>query len=85
MIITEIAKFIREDLKRELGVNSRQVSVTTRRLGFDQEISVRIRVSDVSFDAVNTIAKKYEKVRTDCLGEHLNGGNCYVDVYRFVN
>jgi hypothetical protein len=84
MTITEIAACIREDLKNQLGLTSKFVSVTSRRLGFDGVVTVKIRVPDINEDEVAEIARKYEKFRTDCTGEPLQGCNRYVDVYGFV-
>lgn len=78
MSTTDTAKQIRSDLKSQLGLNSRQVSVKKTPGG---AVRVKILVPTVSIDAVKKIACRYERVsHCEATGEILSGGNTFVFV-----
>lgn len=77
MNIKEKATNLRKQLKKELGFNSRQISV--RRKG--NSINVEIKTTEAIPAQVQDIADKYEEIsRCFVTGEILSGGNHYVDV-----
>ena len=80
----ELAKEIRSELKKELGLNSRNVSVRCPHYGCIR-VEVKNKDTQKHYEAIKAIAKKYEKVdRCESTGEILSGGNTYifVDKYR---
>jgi len=81
MTAKEKAANIRKELKKQLGVTSRQVSVRSRNSGYDEAIDVTIKDLKVNKAKVEAIASKYEYIRRcEYSGEILAGGNTYVFV-----
>ena len=77
MTIKEKAQALRKELKEELGLTSKQVSV---RVNHGIAIDVRIKAL-VNPDKVEKLARKYEKIdRCHASGEILQGGNDFVSV-----
>jgi hypothetical protein len=77
----EIAKQIRKELKEKLDLNSKDVSVTSRRSLYDD--SIRIRVKKLTaLEPIENIAKEYEEIRYDYSGsgEILAGCNTFIFV-----
>jgi len=73
----EQAKLIRAELKKELGLTSKDVSVKSDLYA----VWVRIKNEDIKIDDVKNIAKKYESIdKCERTGEILQGGNSYVFV-----
>jgi len=73
----EQAKLIRAELKKELGLTSKDVSVKSDLYA----VWVRIKNEDIEIEDVKNIAKKYESIdRCERTGEILQGGNSYVFV-----
>lgn len=82
-ISLDVAKKIRVEIKNELGLNGRQVSVTKRRSLYDTTINVVIKdLNAVKFlNDIDKLAKKYHDVEYDAVtGETLLGGNTFIDV-----
>ena len=78
----DIAAEARNELKK-IGLNSRQVSVRYRIVGYSDELKFTIRDDKVSFRKVNEIAKRFEYLRYDeYSGDFLEGCNTFVDVVR---
>ena len=78
--ITEEAKELRATLK-EMGFNSRQVSVKSGYCGYSTSMDVTIKARGISVPQVEELANKYKSVRHDEMtGEILSGGNTYVTV-----
>lgn len=72
------AKIIREELKKELGLNRTKVSVRSPHWG---SIIIKIHDPSVDFAEVEKIAKKQESIdRCAASGEILQGGNTFVSV-----
>ena len=72
------AKQVRDALKKELGLNSRQVSVRSPHWG---SIYVTIKTADAKYAAVQEIARRVEHVRyCQFSGDILSGGNTFVTV-----
>lgn len=72
------AKIIREELKKELGLNRTKVSVRSPHWG---SIIVKIHDPSVDFAEVEKIAKRQESIdRCAASGEILQGGNTFVSV-----
>lgn len=81
MTAKEKAAAIRKELKKQLGVTSRQVSVRSRNAGYDEAIDVTIKDLKVNKKKIEEIAKRYEYItRCEYSGEILAGGNTYVFV-----
>lgn len=81
MTTTEHAAFIRRELKRRHGWNSRQVSVRARYFSLGSSIDVEVKDAAVSLAAVKAIAEPHEQIhRCEITGEILGGGNTYLDV-----
>jgi len=81
MTAKEKAKIIRKELKKQLGVTNRQVSVRSRSSGYDEAIDIEIKDLTVNKMKVEEIASKYEYIRRcEYSGEILAGGNTYVFV-----
>ena len=81
MTVKEKAANIRKELKKQLGVTSRQVSVRSRNAGYDEAIDVTIKDLKVNKAKVEAIANKYKYIsRCEYSGEILAGGNTYVFV-----
>ena len=81
MTVKEKAANIRKELKKQLGVTSRQVSVRSRNSGYDEAIDIKIRDLKVNKAEVEAIANRYEYIRRcEYSGEILAGGNTYVFV-----
>ena len=73
-------KEIRDRIKAELGLNSRQVSVRGGRCTYSYAIRVTIKVP-VAKSQIEAIAKSAESIaRCEYSGEILSGGNTYVTV-----
>ena len=74
-------KVIRQELKKELGYNSRQVSIKSKPGGYSYSFIFTIRDKNVNYDKVNEFAHKYKSVsRCEYSGEILSGGNTYITV-----
>ena len=81
MTAKEKAMAIRKELKKQLGVTSRQVSVRSRNSGYDEAIDIEIKDLTVNKMKVEEIASRYEYIRRcEYSGEILAGGNTYVFV-----
>ncbi len=73
---TDAAQKVRSDLKAELGLSSKAVSVRKTNGG---SVRVTIRTLGVSRDAVETIARRVQEIRRcEFSGEILEGGNTFV-------
>ena len=71
------AKEIRAEIKKELNLNARQISVRSDRGSFN----VIVKVRGVNFAKLEDICKKFERVRRcEMSGDILSGGNTYVSV-----
>lgn len=69
---------IRKALK-EMGYNSRMVSVRNERGGYDSSITLVIRDAKVNYSKVEEVAKSFKKIdRCEVSQEILCGGNTYV-------
>ena len=67
---------IRHDLKVELNLTARQVSVRSSRGG---GVNITIKAAGVSFDAVEEIGRRQESVRRcEHSGDILAGGNIFI-------
>src|SRR3712207_3780390 len=76
----EKVKAIRKELK-ENGINSKQVSVTSKSVLYDDSINLNIKDLNVNYNLVNNIATKYESISYDqANGEILSGANTYIHV-----
>jgi hypothetical protein len=74
-------KVIRQELKKELNYNARQVSVKSELGGYSYSFIFTIRDKNVNYDKVNEFAHKYKSVsRCEYSGEILAGGNTYITV-----
>ncbi len=77
MRIKEKAQALRKELKEELGLNSKQVSVRVKH-GIAINVNIKTLVNP---DKVEKLARKYEKIdRCEASGEILQGGNDFVSV-----
>lgn len=79
----EAAKAIRQQIKCELGLTARQVSVRSDSYSMGSSIDVRIKTAEAAkhFDRIEQIASGKESVsRCEVTHEILNGGNRYVHV-----
>lgn len=77
----ETAKNIRDQIKRELGATSRQVSVKAESYSMGSTIHVTVKDVNVSLAAVRRIALAHERVqRCRQTGEIMSGGNRFIDV-----
>ena len=77
MTIKEKAQALRKEIKEELGLTSKQVSVRAR-----HNISINVNIKTlVNPDKIENLARKYEKIdRCHASGEILQGGNDFVSV-----
>ena len=77
MTIKEKAQALRKEVKEELGLTSKQVSVRVR-----HNISINVNIKTlVNPDKVEKLARKYEKIdRCEISMEVLQGGNDFVSV-----
>ena len=72
------AKLIREEIKKELNLNSKKVSVKTR---YSIDVGIKSIEAWVKFEEIEKIAKKYMSYeRDERTGEILSGGNTFVFV-----
>lgn len=72
------AKIIREELKKELGLNRTKVGVRSPHYG---SLVISIHDPSVDFAEVEKIAKRQESIdRCHASGEILSGGNTFVSV-----
>ena len=77
----EKAADIRKELKKQLGITSRQVSIRSRKSGHDEAIDIKIKDLTVNKMKVKEIAERYEYIRRcEYSGETLLGGNTYIFV-----
>lgn len=76
------AKSIRKEIKAQLGLNSRQVSVTGRTVGYSASIVVRVKGA-YPIGPIREIAQSVRSVRYDHSGsgDILSGGNTFVSCY----
>jgi len=75
---------IRQDIKSELGYNSRQVSVRENPGGLSTSITVRLKQPGLDFDQIEKITERHVHVdRCERSGEILGGGNTYVFVEQY--
>jgi|GEM_PF-3703976 len=75
--MAEQAKTIRTELKKELGLSSRDVSVKSDAYA----VWVRVKNKDIKLQDVERIAKKQESIdKCEITGGILQGGNSYVFV-----
>lgn len=80
-INAERSKAIRERIKNELGYTSKQVSVRSSNCGYSDETRITVKDLSCDFEAIEKIAKSFEKVDYDQYnGEILSGGNTYIFV-----
>lgn len=81
MTTTEFAATIRQTLKKQYGITSRQVSVKADHFSMGSAIRVRIKDMNISSKLVEGVAKQAESIRRcEYSGEILSGGNRYVTV-----
>lgn len=81
MTAKEKAAAIRKELKKQLGVTSRQVSVRSRNSGYDEAIDIKIKDLKINKAKVKEIVSRYEYIRRcEYSGETLLGGNTYIFV-----
>ena len=77
----EHAKQIRHQLKTELGLTQKDVSVRAHSYSMGASIYVTLKTTRGSLDAVSAIARQHEHVRyCEVSGDILSGGNTYVQV-----
>lgn len=78
---TQEAKTIRQALKAELGVTSRQVSVKANHFSMGSSVTVTVKDHTVDFEKVEEIANRSERIRRcEMTGDILGGGNTYIHV-----
>lgn len=66
---------------KELGYNSRQVSVRSRHAGYSSALLVTIRDASISINKIEEAIASFEKIdRCHLTGEILSGGNTFIDV-----
>ena len=66
---------------KELGYNSRQVSVHNRAAGYSSALVVTVRDASISLETIENAVNVFEKIdRCQASGEILSGGNTYVNV-----
>jgi hypothetical protein len=64
---------------KEMSLNARMVSVSTRRGGSEDVFVLQIRDAQVDAEAVKAMAKSFEQIDRDAAsGEILGGGNTFV-------
>lgn len=81
MAVKEVAKNMRTALKEELGITSKEVSVRVGAHGSDHTIAVTIKSLTAPYSAVESVAKRFEKIDVEELtGEILAGCNIFVSV-----
>ena len=79
--IKEKAKELRAILKKEMGVNAKQVSVKSSCCGYSDKLDIKIKDLTVNKNKVEELANTFDKVdRCEASGEILQGGNTYVFV-----
>lgn len=79
------ARKVRQALRAELGITSKQVTVRGRKCTYSHTVEVDIVAPGVKFAAVEAIALRVEQVRyCEASGEALQGGNVYVQVKDYV-
>ena len=77
--VVEQAKIIRNNLKKEMGLNSRKVSVKSAYCGYSTKIDVVIKDLSIDIKKVEKIANEFYSVdRCERTGEILQGGNTYI-------
>lgn len=77
----DLAKTIRNDLKKAGYKVPAQVTVKQRRGGYSTALDVVIKDLHVDFNDVSDIAQKYEEISRDVRsGEILSGGNTFIFV-----
>ena len=75
----QAAKAIRNALKAEMGITSKQVSVRSSSFSMGSAIRLTIKDLTVDFKRVKEIAKEKEEVSRDqATGEILSGGNQHI-------
>jgi hypothetical protein len=75
---------IRQEIKEQLGYNSRQVSVREQPGGLSTSISITLKKPDLDFDKIKSIADSHKSIgRCERTGEILSGGNTYVHVNKY--
>lgn len=75
------ARLIRQALKSQLGLTSKDVSVRCSNFANGSAVDLTIKTASASFSAVKAIAEREESIRRcEFSGEILSGGNRYVDV-----
>ena len=73
----EQAKAIREELKNELGLTNKDVSIKSDLYA----VWVRVKNKDIELNSIKEIVKKYEEIDIcKASGEVLSGCNSYVFV-----
>lgn len=78
LIINDIAKNLRKELKDKLGYNNRKVSVKQSGL---ETLIVSIKDYTVSYQKVKSIADNFESIDRDkATGEILVGGNVFIRI-----
>ena len=83
------AKYIREKIKKDLGLSSRDVSVKTQQGGYSSAVNVKIKTKKglAKMQEIEAIGNSKESIdRDERTGEILMGGNTYVFVdidYKF--
>tara|TARA_R110002020_G_scaffold26908_3_gene86934 strand:- start:1439 stop:1708 length:270 start_codon:yes stop_codon:yes gene_type:complete len=77
----ELAKQIRQEIKKTLGYSSRQVSVRNRPCGYSTSLKITVKSLDIPLEPIEAIAKKYKSVdRCEYTGKILSGGNTFIFV-----
>jgi hypothetical protein len=75
------AQKVRQALRAELGITSKQVTVRGRKCTYSHTVEVDVVAPGVNFAAVEAIALRIERVRRcEASGDTLLGGNVYVQV-----
>tara|TARA_R110002020_G_scaffold90534_30_gene220532 strand:+ start:2404 stop:2667 length:264 start_codon:yes stop_codon:yes gene_type:complete len=81
MTVKELAKQIRQDIKKHLGYSSRQVSVRGEYCGHSECVRITAKSLDIPLEPLEQLTAKHESFQRDyATGEILSGGNTYIDV-----
>jgi hypothetical protein len=77
--VKDACKEIRAKIKKEMGLNSRQVSVRAERMSTADAIHVLIKVP-AKWSDITRIVYAYESIRLDADGNVQRGGNRYIHI-----
>jgi hypothetical protein len=77
----ETAKAVRQLIKKELNLSSRQVSVTNQYGGTSSAVYVNVKKLDIDLKPIEKLTDQFENYdRDQATGEILMGGNTYIFV-----